>query len=137
MSAKEPVELPRTSDFGAGDLPSHPTFLAHPAILHLRREVKENSPVYVHERVYRRLKEAVGSGDLLEDERLPSNAQLAAFLHTGGPTVARAFRALAAEGLVVCRPGRGTFVARRARRTASMVDPDPPPHFSMTEPGPS
>ena len=49
-------------------------------------------------------------------ERLPSVRELMARHRASPVTVQRAIAALAAEGLVEPRPGRGTFVAPRARR---------------------
>ncbi|WP_241661543.1 PLP-dependent aminotransferase family protein [Thermomonospora catenispora] len=48
-------------------------------------------------------------------DRLPSSRALVARLGVSPVTVSRALARLAAEGLVVTRPGSGTFVAERAR----------------------
>ncbi|NUP78041.1 MAG: PLP-dependent aminotransferase family protein [Nonomuraea sp.] len=51
-------------------------------------------------------------------DRLPSSRELTERHHVGPGTVSRAIATLAAEGLVVTRPGAGTFVApRRAARS--------------------
>ncbi|MGO9974019.1 MAG: PLP-dependent aminotransferase family protein [Solirubrobacteraceae bacterium] len=55
----------------------------------------------------------------LPGERLPSVRQLAAQHRASPLTVQRALTQLAAEGLVIPRPGRGTFVAPRAVGTAA------------------
>ncbi|MGE7389365.1 PLP-dependent aminotransferase family protein [Streptomyces sp. NPDC004126] len=48
-------------------------------------------------------------------DRLPSSRDLVKEYRVGPATVARAIAALAAEGVVVTRPGSGTFAARPAR----------------------
>ncbi|MBW1600126.1 PLP-dependent aminotransferase family protein [Streptomyces sp. JJ38] len=48
-------------------------------------------------------------------DRLPSSRELVKEYRVGPATVARAIAALAAEGVVVTRPGSGTFAAQRDR----------------------
>lgn len=48
-------------------------------------------------------------------DRLPSSRELIKEYRVGPATVARAIAALAAEGVVVTRPGSGTFAAQRGR----------------------
>ncbi|MEU5868860.1 PLP-dependent aminotransferase family protein [Nonomuraea sp. NPDC047529] len=49
-------------------------------------------------------------------DRLPGSRELIRRFKVGPATVARAIAALTAEGLVVTRPGSGTYVAARTRR---------------------
>ncbi|GLW29300.1 PLP-dependent aminotransferase family protein [Actinoplanes regularis] len=60
---------------------------------------------------------------LAPGDRLPSNRDLVRSHSVSPVTVARAVAALAAEGIVVTRPGSGTFVAgRRARPPHAAID---------------
>lgn len=55
---------------------------------------------------------AIDDGRLAPDERLPGEAELAALLGVGRPTVRQALTALRREGRIHTRKGAGTFVAR-------------------------
>lgn len=76
----------------------------------LQREVKESSPVYLRRRVYDALKQLLLESDLRAGDKLPTHAQLAAFLHIGSPTIHVVMRKLADEKLVAGIPSQGTFV---------------------------
>src|SRR5439155_15842753 len=52
-------------------------------------------------------------------ERLPSTRELVSRLGVGPVTVSRALAGLVADGVVVTRPGAGTFVAERPARAAA------------------
>ncbi|TFD90102.1 GntR family transcriptional regulator [Cryobacterium serini] len=56
----------------------------------------------------------VASGRLAADERLPSVRQLAKDLGVAPGTVAKAYKALEAEGFLTARTGGGTRVSRSA-----------------------
>src|SRR3954469_4426095 len=58
--------------------------------------------------------------------RLPSVRELMARHRASPVTVQRALARLAGEGLVVPRPGRGTFVAERAAPPGAQAAPRPP-----------
>lgn len=55
-------------------------------------------------------------------ERLPSTRELTARYGISPVTLSRALAALAAEGVLVTRPGSGTYVAERAARAADPPD---------------
>lgn len=59
------------------------------------------------------LRKAIVSGQLKSGEKLPSSSVLAKKLSLGVQTIQSAFNSLVAEGLVVRRPRRGTFVTNR------------------------
>src|SRR5690606_23719316 len=63
----------------------------------------------------------VTAGRLAADQRLPSVRQLAADLGVAPGTVAKAYRALEAEGVLVTRVGAGTRVDARAQPTPAAV----------------
>ena len=68
--------------------------------------------------IYRQLTEQVerlvAGGELVDGDRLPSVRELALELRINPNTVARAYRDLEQEGVVVRQHGRGVFVAPRA-----------------------
>ncbi|SDI87874.1 PLP-dependent aminotransferase family protein [Nonomuraea jiangxiensis] len=55
-------------------------------------------------------------------DRLPSSRELIRRFQVGPATVSQAIAVLAAEGLVVTRPGSGTYVAARVQRRAEVAD---------------
>lgn len=79
-------------------------------MLRLQQQVKQSSPVYLHQQVYDALRQLLLVDDLEPGDKLPTHVQIAAFLHMGTPTVRDAMRRLADEGLVASIPGQGTFV---------------------------
>ncbi|MGH3400619.1 MAG: GntR family transcriptional regulator [Streptosporangiaceae bacterium] len=72
-------------------------------------EIDADSPDWPYQQVAARIRERIQSGDL--GPRLPSYMDLAHEMGVAPMTVQRAIRVLADEGLVITRPGRGTFVA--------------------------
>ena len=65
------------------------------------------------EQVRRGLRRAIAEGDLAVGDPLPPVRQLAADLGVNLNTIARAYRDLEREGLLVAARGRGTVVAAR------------------------
>ncbi|WP_110588299.1 GntR family transcriptional regulator [Microbacterium suaedae] len=63
----------------------------------------------------------VSSGRLAADQRLPSVRQLAKDLGVAPGTVAKAYKALEAEEIVITRTGGGTRVSPRAATTPREV----------------
>lgn len=65
--------------------------------------------------VYRQVADLVAAaierGDFLPGQRLPTVRQVAAALEVNFNTIARAYRLLAEQGLVITRQGQGTRVA--------------------------
>ena len=82
-------------------------------------ELDEASPVPPFEQLRVQLRAAIVSGGLAAGAPLPTIRQLAADLALAPNTVARAYRALEEEGLVVSQGRRGTTVAHAARGTAA------------------
>jgi GntR family transcriptional regulator len=77
------------------------------AVLH----VTTTDPTPPYEQLRRQLIELIGSGRLEPGQRLPPVRQLAADLGLAAGTVARTYRELESEGLVVTRRGGGTRVS--------------------------
>jgi DNA-binding transcriptional regulator YhcF (GntR family) len=69
------------------------------------------SPVPPYEQIRSQVSNMIAAGVLPRDARLPTIRQLAGDLGLAGGTVARAYRELEDEGLVVTRGRHGTFVA--------------------------
>lgn len=72
------------------------------------------SPVAPYEQLRAQLAARAASGDLPAGTRLPTVRGLAAELSLAVNTVARAYRELEADGVVVTEGRRGTFVAASA-----------------------
>ena len=79
-------------------------------------EVHTDSPVPPYEQIRAQLARMIGAGVLPAETRLPPIRQLAADLGVAANTVARAYRELETEGLVVSRVRHGTTVALRRTR---------------------
>lgn len=73
-----------------------------------RLRPRSRTPVWAQ--IEERLRERIGSGRLVEGERLPSERELAEWLGVSRMTVRQALSSLAARGLVERGVGRGTFV---------------------------
>lgn len=68
-------------------------------------------------RIAERLRDQILCDALRASTKLPAQREMAAHMHVSVTTLREAIAILVAEGLVVCRHGRGTFVtARRDRR---------------------
>ena len=76
------------------------------------------SSVPLEDQIRNELRELIATGALSEGDTLPSVRQLAADLAVHFNTVARAYRRLQDEGLLVIGRGRGVFVKAIATRPA-------------------
>ena len=71
-------------------------------------------PVPLYRQIYRGLRDAITSGQLVAGTRLPSTRDLAAIWGVSRNTLRNAFDRLLAEGYLEALVGRGTFVAAQA-----------------------
>ncbi len=78
-------------------------------LLQLRLDRGPGAPP-LYRQIYTHVRAAILAGTLASDTRLPPERTLAAALGVNRTTVMHAFGELAADGLVVARPGRGTRV---------------------------
>jgi GntR family transcriptional regulator len=78
----------------------------------LRIDAASHTPIY--QQVTEQVRALVASGRLPAGERLPSVRGLAERLLINPNTVARAYRELERDGIVVSRHGHGVFVADQA-----------------------
>jgi DNA-binding transcriptional regulator YhcF (GntR family) len=80
--------------------------------------VNPDSPVPPYEQIRSQVTRMIASGVLPEGQRLPAIRQLAADLDLAGGTVARAYRELERDGLIVTRGRHGTYVTQAKDRPA-------------------
>jgi GntR family transcriptional regulator len=78
--------------------------------------VNLDSPVPLEEQVTQEIRRALARGELAPGDGLPSVRQLAGDLGIHWNTVARAYRRLRDEGLLVVGRGRGVSVREKGRR---------------------
>ena len=76
-------------------------------MLHLSLE-ENGEPLYVQ--IYQQIKQQIRSGQLPDNERLPSKRQLAAQMGISVNTVNAAYSQLVSEGFLLAQPQRGFFV---------------------------
>ncbi len=75
----------------------------------------ESKPIY--RQIAERLEDEVLAGRYAEDERAPSVREYSALLQVNVNTVARAYEALAGEGVLVAQRGMGYYVSAGARES--------------------
>ena len=80
-----------------------------------------SGPKPLEEQITLALRQALAQGGITAGEELPSVRQLASDLGVHWNTVARAYRRLADEGLVVVRRGRGAVVRDTPRTVTRMT----------------
>jgi GntR family transcriptional regulator len=77
--------------------------------MQIRIDNASNRPVY--QQIIDQIKRDIAMGRLIKDEKLPTVRQLAAQLAINPNTIAKAYRQLESEGIIVTRPGSGAFIA--------------------------
>lgn len=77
----------------------------------LRLVLRRHGPVPLYRQIATTLRERIATGDLPGGTRLPAERDLARALGVNRTTVVAAYDELEADGLVDCRPGRGTVVS--------------------------
>ncbi len=75
-------------------------------------DMTSSTPIYAQ--IVGQVKHAIASGLLQAGDALPSLREVAAQLRVNPLTVAKAYRELEANGIVVFERGRGTFVSAQA-----------------------
>ncbi|MCL2048324.1 MAG: GntR family transcriptional regulator [Defluviitaleaceae bacterium] len=84
----------------------------------MRIIVSNRSGVPIYEQIKEQIKTAIFSGEIHEDDLLPSVRQLARDLKISVITTTRAYSDLEQEGFVVNAPGRGCYVLPRNKELA-------------------
>ena len=77
--------------------------------MQIRIDNASNRPVY--QQIIDQIKRDIALGLLVKDDQLPTVRHLAAQLVINPNTIAKAFRQLEQEGIIVTHPGSGAFVA--------------------------
>ena len=77
--------------------------------MQIRIDNASNRPVY--RQIIDQVKRDIALGRLVKDEKLPTVRQLAKLLAINPNTIAKAYRQLENEGIIVTRPGSGAFIA--------------------------
>lgn len=80
--------------------------------------VSNRSGVPIYEQIKAQIKEAIFSGELREDDLLPSIRQLARDLKISVITTTRAYSDLEEEGFIVSVQGKGCYVLPRNKEMA-------------------
>ncbi len=86
--------------------------------LRMKIIVSNRSGIPIYEQIKEQVKEAIFSGELREDDMLPSIRQLARDLKISVITTTRAYGDLEEEGFVVNVQGKGCFVLPRNKELA-------------------
>ncbi|KUL47754.1 GntR family transcriptional regulator [Streptomyces sp. NRRL F-4489] len=81
--------------------------------------IDRRSGVATYLQIVQQVQQALRLGILVEGDRLPTAAQVAATTKVNPNTTLKAYRELEREGLVEPRPGLGTFVSRTLARPDS------------------
>ncbi len=89
-------------------------------------QIDTTSTVSLAEQIEAEIRRAIASGVVQRGDNLPPVRQLAADLGVNLNTVARAYRALEASGLIITRRGRGTIVTANHENST-----DSPPSESV------
>ncbi len=83
--------------------------------------IQTNAPEPVYEQIVRQIHDAVKSGSLTPDTPLPTVRQLAGDLVINRNTVARAYRILEEQGVILTAGRKGTFIRQDAVREVAKV----------------
>ena len=83
--------------------------------------IQTNAPEPVYEQIVRQIHDAVKSGQLKPDSSLPTVRQLAGDLVINRNTVARAYRILEEQGVILTAGRKGTFIRQDAVREVAKV----------------
>jgi GntR family transcriptional regulator len=83
--------------------------------------VQVNAPEPVYEQIVRQIHDAVKSGRLKPDAPLPTVRQLAGDLRLNRNTIARAYKLLEDQGVILTAGRKGTFVRYEAAHQVAKV----------------
>ena len=75
--------------------------------------INNRSGLPIYDQIFTQIRDQILSGQLQEDEALPSIRNLAKDLRISVITTKRSYEELAAAGLIYTLPGKGSFVAAR------------------------
>jgi DNA-binding transcriptional regulator YhcF (GntR family) len=75
-------------------------------------QIKHHSPVPIYEQLISEIEALMRSGNLKENDGLPSIRQLASQLDVAVNTVARAYQELERKGMIISNGRKGTYVRK-------------------------
>ncbi len=75
----------------------------------------------VYQQIIDQVKRDIALGRLIKDEKLPTVRELAGQLVINPNTIAKAYKQLEQEGIIVTKPGVGAFVAQLSSNLSSSV----------------
>lgn len=87
--------------------------------MQIRIDNASGRPVY--QQIIDQIKRDIALGRLTLEEKLPTVRQLAARLAINPNTIAKAYRQLEQEGIIVTKPGSGAFVANLDSNLSKVV----------------
>ena len=74
--------------------------------------INKDTPIPLYYQLKMRISEIIENGELLVGDMLPTENELCAYLKVSRPTVRQALSELVAEGLLMRKKGKGTFVSK-------------------------
>ncbi len=77
----------------------------------MRMLISNSSPIPIYEQIKNSLIEQIMSGELKENEAIPSIRNLASDIKISVMTIKKAYDELERDGYIISRQGKGTFVA--------------------------
>ena len=86
----------------------------------VKLDPKSNVPLY--EQIIMQIKELRAKGILLVDEKLPSVRELSSAIVINPNTVAKAYKELERQGVIVTIRGKGTFIAEGENTEATVKE---------------
>ena len=79
--------------------------------------LSRENPDPMYQQICVQIKDAVGTGELSVNEKLPSIREMAKALNVSGITIRRAYFELENQGYIHSRPGMGSFIADVSRES--------------------
>ncbi|MEN1793200.1 GntR family transcriptional regulator, partial [Pseudomonas aeruginosa] len=76
------------------------------------KSLSKSSQIPLYQQVVEWIRESIYTGDLVEDDRIPSEYQIMDMLEVSRGTVKKAVAQLVKEGVLIQVQGKGTFVKK-------------------------
>lgn len=83
--------------------------------------INHSSGAAVYRQVMDQIKKAVASGDITENEKLPTIRELAALLRINHNTIAKVYNELEREKIIYKRQGMGSFVSAQKKSSETIA----------------
>ena len=82
----------------------------------MKLDIDRKSRLPIYAQIVERIKELIETGEMLRDERLPTERELSLKLNVSRNTVSQAYHTLETEGYIRSKVGHGTFVSFNSAR---------------------